>query len=42
MNVYCLNNVYDQFFCSFPDEQLLKLLTPEDVPEGYKDDKDDE
>jgi len=27
---------------SFPDEDLLKRLTPEDVPEGYKEDKDED
>ncbi|KAJ9524642.1 hypothetical protein QJQ45_024276, partial [Haematococcus lacustris] len=27
---------------SFPDQDLLKHLTPSEVPEGYKDDKDDD
>ena len=27
---------------SFPDEDLLKKLSPDDVPAGYKDDPDDD
>ena len=27
---------------SFPDEALLKRLTPDDVPEGQKEDEDDD
>ena len=27
---------------SFPDEDLLRRLTPEDVPEGNKEDEDDD
>ena len=27
---------------SFPDEALLKRLTPDDVPEGHKEDEDDD
>jgi len=36
-NKYYYIDVY-----SFPEENLLKRLTPQDVPEGYKEDKDDD
>ncbi len=28
--------------CSFPDENLLKYLHPQEVPEGYKPDEDED
>ncbi len=34
--------IIDTVCRSFPNEELLKRLTPSDVPEGYKDDKDDD
>lgn len=43
---FCVQPGRSLFLCviarSFPDASLLKRLTPKDVPEGYKEDADDD